>query len=172
VEKTVTINRPQILATISLCLSPSQGKPPQVTPVGIYTSWQRLTGQQYPARGTMDLSTGAPKPFKSRSRDVERITDSQKRWVRVETRKDGVVQRRQAWFFILLSFAEIRGTLQPCMWWLIVRNLLARPWVDVGDLWIPYPRFLPCSARWRVCVRSEFREGFIDLALTRKLTNG
>jgi hypothetical protein len=31
----------------------------QVTPVGVFTSWQRLTGQQYTARGIMDVSTGA-----------------------------------------------------------------------------------------------------------------
>lgn len=30
----------------------------QVKPVGVFTSWQRLTGQQYTARGIIDLSTG------------------------------------------------------------------------------------------------------------------
>jgi RHS repeat-associated protein len=31
----------------------------KVTPVGIFTLWQRASGQQYTARGIMDLSTGA-----------------------------------------------------------------------------------------------------------------
>ena len=31
----------------------------QVTPIGPMTAWQRLTGQQYTARGIMDIGTGA-----------------------------------------------------------------------------------------------------------------
>jgi hypothetical protein len=31
----------------------------KVVPIGPMTTWQRLTGQQYTARGVMDLSTGA-----------------------------------------------------------------------------------------------------------------
>ncbi len=31
----------------------------KVVPIGPMTAWQRLTGQQYTARGVMDLSTGA-----------------------------------------------------------------------------------------------------------------
>ncbi len=30
----------------------------KVTPIGIYTGWQRLMGHQYTARGTLNLKTG------------------------------------------------------------------------------------------------------------------
>ena len=31
----------------------------KVTPVGLFTAWQRYTGQQYTARGVIELSTGS-----------------------------------------------------------------------------------------------------------------